>query len=90
MELVEGKSMRAMSAAAGLPSESVLRHGVQIASALARAHDRGVVHRDLKTTNIIVASGGLIKFIDFGLAKLAPTRVIYELESLPEIPRSFP
>src|ERR1700738_1255733 len=69
MELVEGKSLRAMSGDAGLPSESVLRYGVQIASALGRAHDRGIVHRDLKTANIVVASDGLVKVLDFGLAK---------------------
>jgi eukaryotic-like serine/threonine-protein kinase len=69
MELVEGKSLRAMSADAGLPPESVLRYGVQIASALARAHDRGIVHRDLKTANIVVTSDGLVKVLDFGLAK---------------------
>src|SRR6266496_2069255 len=69
MELVEGKSLRAMSADAGLPPESVLRYGAQIASALARAHDRGIVHRDLKTANIVVTSDGLVKVLDFGLAK---------------------
>src|SRR5580692_5561359 len=69
MELVEGKSLYAMSSGAGLPPESVLRYGVQIASALARAHDRGIVHRDLKTSNIVVASDGLLKVLDFGLAK---------------------
>jgi serine/threonine protein kinase len=69
MELVEGKSLRAMSADGGLPAESVLRYGVQIASALARAHDRGIIHRDLKTANIVVTSDGLVKVLDFGLAK---------------------
>src|SRR6201993_3527571 len=54
MELVEGKSLRAMIGEAGLPAESVLRYGVQIASALARAHDKGIVHRDLKSANIVV------------------------------------
>jgi serine/threonine protein kinase len=69
MELVEGKSLRAMCADAGLPPESVLRYGVQIASALARAHDRGIIHRDLKTANIVVTADGLVKVLDFGLAK---------------------
>jgi serine/threonine protein kinase len=69
MELVEGKSLHGMSAGAGLPPESVLRYGVQIASALARAHDRGIVHRDLKTANIVVTPEGLVKVLDFGLAK---------------------
>src|SRR5437899_128100 len=88
MELVEGKSLRDMSADAGLPPESVLRYGVQIASALARAHDRGVVHRDLKTANIVVTSDGLVKVLDFGLAKQVgssifegPTRSLATLEN---------
>src|SRR6202043_324337 len=69
MELVEGKSLRAMIGDAGLPPESVLRYGVQIAGALSRAHDRGIVHRDLKTANIVVNTDGLVKVLDFGLAK---------------------
>lgn len=69
MELVEGKSLYAMIAGAGLPPESVMRYGVQIASALARAHDRGIVHRDLKAANIVVTAEGLVKVLDFGLAK---------------------
>jgi serine/threonine protein kinase len=69
MELVEGRSLRAMSGEVGLPPESVLRYAIQIASALARAHDRGIIHRDLKTSNIVVTSEGLVKVLDFGLAK---------------------
>ena len=69
MELVEGRSLRELSGDAGLPPESVLRYGIQIASALARAHDRGISHRDLKTANIVVTADGLVKVLDFGLAK---------------------
>src|SRR5437773_5633982 len=69
MELVAGKSLREMCADAGLPAELVIRYGVQISSALVRAHDRGIVHRDLKTANIVVTPDGLVKVLDFGLAK---------------------
>jgi serine/threonine protein kinase len=69
MELVQGKSLLAMIADAGLAPESVLRYGVQIASAVAPAHDHGIVHRDLKTANIVVTPDGLVKVLDFGLAK---------------------
>ena len=69
MELVEGKSLRELTGDIGLPPESVLRYGVQIASALARAHDRGIVHRDLKSVNVMVTDEGLVKVLDFGIAK---------------------
>ena len=68
MELVEGKSLRDLSEMRAAARVS-LRYGVQIASALARAHDRGIIHRDLKTANIVVTSDGLVKVLDFGLAK---------------------
>jgi serine/threonine protein kinase len=69
MELVEGKALHEISGDSGVASESVLRYGIQIASALARAHDRGIIHRDLKSANIVVTLDGLVKVLDFGLAK---------------------
>ena len=69
MELVEGQSLHELCGGMGLPSQSVLRYGVQIASALIRAHDRGIIHRDLKAANIVVTADGIVKVLDFGLAK---------------------
>jgi serine/threonine protein kinase len=69
MELVHGETLSTMCAGAGLAPEPVLRYGIQIASALGRAHDRGIVHRDLKPANIVVSDDGLVKVLDFGLAR---------------------
>ena len=69
MEVVEGSPLRSLIGATGLPIESVLRYGVQIANALGRAHDRGIIHRDLKSSNVVVTPEGLVKVLDFGLAR---------------------
>lgn len=97
MELVEGKTLAEMSAAGGLPPESVLRYAVQIASALARAHDRGIVHRDLKTANIVITTEGLVKVLDFGLAKQVgggilegPTRSFATIDNASSVSGTLP
>lgn len=69
MELIDGKPLNALFGPIGLPVESVLRYGVQIAAALAHSHNRDIIHRDLKSSNIVVTSEGLVKVLDFGLAK---------------------
>jgi tetratricopeptide (TPR) repeat protein/TolB-like protein len=52
-----------------MPAETVARYGAQIARALAHAHEHRVVHRDLKTANVVVAAGGQAKLLDFGLSR---------------------
>ena len=69
MEYVDGAPLSEFLKGSGVPTESVLRFGKQIASALEHAHERGVVHRDLKPVNVIVTSQGNAKILDFGLAK---------------------
>ena len=70
MELVEGESLdRVIPAGTGLPVDRMLDYAVQVADALAHAHERGVLHRDLKTPNIVITKAGRAKVLDFGLAK---------------------
>jgi len=69
MEHVEGKPLSALIPVNGLPLDTVLRCGTQVADALAHAHDRGIVHRDLKSPNVVLTPEGRPKVLDFGLAK---------------------
>ncbi len=70
MELVPGVTLRERLSAGALPEREVARLGLQLASALEEAHERGVVHRDLKPGNIVVTPKGQAKVLDFGLARL--------------------
>jgi Tol biopolymer transport system component/predicted Ser/Thr protein kinase len=72
MEHVEGKPLSELIPADGLPPESVIRYGTQIADALAHAHERGIVHRDLKSANVVITPEGRAKVLDFGLAARMP------------------
>src|SRR6476620_8108826 len=64
MELIEGRTLAAATGD-GLPASTVIRYGAQIADALAHAHDRGIVHRDLKSANLMITSDGRVKVLDF-------------------------
>src|SRR5262249_29210473 len=69
MELVEGQPLSEMARSTKLTTEAVTRYGVQIADALAHAHDRQIVHRDLKGANVVITPEGRVKGLDFGLAR---------------------
>jgi len=69
-ELLEGQSLREHMQGGPVPQRKAVDYGMQIARGLAAAHEKGVVHRDLKPDNIFVLHDGRIKILDFGLAKL--------------------
>jgi tetratricopeptide (TPR) repeat protein len=69
MELAEGAPLSRRIPPGGLPVETVVRYGEQIAGALAHAHERGILHRDLKSGNVMVTPAGQAKVLDFGLAQ---------------------
>jgi len=69
MELVDGQPLSEMARKTQLTTEAVTRYGVQIADALAHAHDRQIVHRDLKGANVVITPDGRVKVLDFGLAR---------------------
>jgi eukaryotic-like serine/threonine-protein kinase len=70
MELVEGATLRELLAEGALPTKRLLQIAAQVADGLAKAHGAGIVHRDLKPENVMVTNDGLVKILDFGLAKL--------------------
>src|SRR5436305_9158972 len=72
MEYVEGTSLKQLIATRGpLPVPVTLTIGKQLCRALEVAHEQGVIHRDIKPQNILVEPNGLLKVMDFGIARLA-------------------
>jgi serine/threonine protein kinase len=73
-ELLDGEELRAPLDQGALPVRRSVDYAQQIAAGLAAAHEKGVVHRDLKPENLFVTKDGRVKILDFGLAKLKPSR----------------
>src|SRR5579872_7630263 len=73
MELVRGTTLSSMVHKRTLLIEEAIRYGIQIADALTKAHVAGIIHRDLKPGNIMITEDGLVKVLDFGLAKFDPS-----------------
>jgi Tol biopolymer transport system component len=71
MELLEGETLREVLARGPLSPRRAVGYGLQLAQALAAAHDRGVVHRDVKPENVFLTREGHVKVLDFGLARQA-------------------
>jgi serine/threonine protein kinase/Tfp pilus assembly protein PilF len=74
-EYIEGDTLREKIAHGPLPPNAVVEIAMQIASALSAAHASGIIHRDIKPDNVIVRKDGIVKVLDFGIAKLSQSRL---------------
>ena len=73
MEYIDGQPLSSAMPGEGFEPAAVVTYGVQIAQALAHAHERGVIHRDLKAANVVLTPDGRAKVLDFGIAKRLTT-----------------
>src|SRR5262249_4946862 len=70
MEYLDGCTLKDHILGRALETDEISKLGIQIAEALSAAHSKGIVHRDIKPANIMLTTAGLVKVLDFGLAKL--------------------
>lgn len=90
MELVEGRPVSALVEGGALPGDQVLRYGLHMADALTHAHERGVVHRDFKSANVVITPEGRAKVLDFGLARRMVTDGLPEGRTLTQHTLTMP
>jgi serine/threonine protein kinase len=90
MKCVDGQSLDRLIPSAGLPLDQTLKYAIQMADALAAAHAAGIVHRDFKPANVVVTNAGVVKVLDFGLAKAseAPIATVATATALGPSPRT--
>jgi serine/threonine-protein kinase len=81
MELVEGPTLAERMSRGAAPLEEALEIAWQVAGALQAAHDRGIIHRDLKPANIKITPDGVVKVLDFGLAKVVSAAAAHSTDS---------
>jgi serine/threonine protein kinase len=82
MDCYEGKTLAKMIDSGPLLIEQALDIAIQVAQGLQKAHEQGIVHRDIKTGNILITNGGIAKILDFGLAKLSRQTVLTKSGSI--------
>ena len=81
MEFIDGKSLEAKAKEGPMALEEVVRLSMQVANALEAAHEKNIVHRDIKSANIMLTAKGDAKVLDFGLAKTAHSTMLTRMGS---------